>query len=147
MYLIAYFSAEGNTKRVALELNKVLNADVYEIEPKVKYTKEDLNWMDKNSRSSVEMKDKSSRPEIVKKDLDMSKYDKIYLGFPIWWYTAPTIINTFLESYDFDNKTVILFATSGGSKWGKTVEDLKVSASKTVFVEGKVNPKDFTWVN
>ena len=147
MYLIAYFSAEGNTKRVALELNKVLNADVYEIEPKVKYTKEDLNWMDKNSRSSVEMKDKSSRPEIVKKDLDMSKYDKIYLGFPIWWYTAPTIINTFLESYDFDNKTIILFATSGGSKWGKTVEDLKVSASKTVFVEGKVNPKDFTWVN
>ena len=147
MYLIAYFSAEGNTKRVAMELNKVLNADVYEIEPKVKYTKEDLNWMDKNSRSSVEMKNKSSRPEIVKKDLDMSKYDKIYLGFPIWWYTAPTIINTFLESYDFDNKTVILFATSGGSKWGKTVEDLKVSASKTVFVKGKVNPKDFTWVN
>ena len=147
MYLIAYFSAEGNTKRVALELNKVLNADVYEIEPKVKYTMEDLNWMDKNSRSSVEMKDKSSRPEIVKKDLDMSKYDKVYLGFPIWWYTAPTIINTFLESYDFDNKTIVLFATSGGSKWGKTVEDLKVSASKTVFVEGKVNPKDFTWVN
>ena len=134
--LIAYFSASGTTKFIAEEMSKKLNCDLYEIKPKNKYTNADLNWMDKNSRSSLEMKDSSSRPEIVKDELDISIYDKILLGFPIWWYTAPTIINTFLENYDFD-KEIIIWATSGGSGLGKSKQDLEKS-TKAIIKNGKI---------
>ena len=144
--LVAYFSAGGVTKSLAERIAHEKGFDLCEIEPKVKYTKEDLNWMDKNSRSSIEMNDKNSRPEIVMKDLDLSLYDTIYLGFPIWWYIAPTIFNTFLESYDFTGKRIVLFATSGSSGFGKTLESLKSSATGASFEEGKVNPKDLSWI-
>ena len=137
--LVAYFSASGVTKKVAENLSKVLNSDIYEIKPEVPYTNADLNWMDKSSRSTIEMEDKSSRPAIIMDDLDISKYDTIFLGFPIWWYVAPTIINTFLEAYDFANKKIVLFATSGGSGFGGTVEYLKKSVpSTTTFTDGKL---------
>ena len=137
--LVTYFSASGVTKKLAQNIAKVLKSDIYEIKPEVPYTNEDLNWMNKQSRSSIEMSDKSSRPKIVNKNLDINNYDVIFLGFPIWWYIAPTIINTFLESHDFSNKTIILFATSGGSNFGKTVENLKSSVSSTTIIkEGKV---------
>ncbi len=137
--LVAYFSASGVTKEVAQNLAKAAEADIFEIEPKEPYTEADLNWMDKNSRSSVEMNDKNFRPEIVEKDLDTDDYDTIFLGFPIWWYVAPTIINTFLETYDFSNKTIVLFATSGGSGFGGTVEYLKPSLpDSTTIVEGEL---------
>ena len=113
--LVAYFSATGTTEAVARDLAKVAGATLYEIKPEVKYTAADLDWRDKQSRSSVEMKDKNSRPAIVKDLKDADGYDVIYIGFPIWWYTAPTIINTFIETYGFAGKTVIFFATSGGS--------------------------------
>ena len=145
--LVAYFSAGGNTKKLAERIANEKGFDLFEIEPKVKYTKEDLDWMDKNSRSSIEMSDKSSRPEIVKKDLDLSLYDTVYLGFPIWWYIAPTIVNTFLESYDFTGKRIVVFATSGSSNFGKTIVSLKGSAEGATFEEGKVNPKDLSWIN
>jgi flavodoxin len=113
--LVAYFSATGTTEAVAKDLAKVAGATLYEIKPEVKYTEADLDWRDKQSRSTLEMQDKSSRPTIVKDLEDADSYDVIYIGFPIWWYTAPTIINTFIEAYGFDGKTVIFFATSGGS--------------------------------
>lgn len=143
--LVAYFSASGTTKKVAQNLAKVAAADLFEIEPKIAYTNADLNWMDKKSRSSLEMADKSSRPEIVNKNLDTSQYDVIFLGFPIWWYVAPTIINTFLESFDLAGKTIILFATSGGSGFGQTVKFLQPSAPKATIKEGKLlngNPSE-----
>ena len=118
--LVAYFSASGVTAKVAETLAEAIGADIFEIEPKVPYTEADLNWMDKNARSTIEMNDPASRPEIAVKRDDMKDYDTIFVGFPIWWYVAPTIINTFLESYDFSGKTVIPFATSGGSGMGKT---------------------------
>ena len=137
--LVAYFSASGVTARVANDLAKVAGADLYEIEPAVPYTSADLNWMDKSARSTIEMKDKSSRPEIKDNDAKVVEYDVIYLGFPIWWYVAPTIINTFLERYDFSGKKIVLFATSGGSGFGKTADGLKGSiAEDTVLLEGKV---------
>ena len=136
--LVAYFSASGVTKKIAEMLAKEANADLYEIKPAIPYTKEDLNWMDKKSRSSIEMGDKSFRPAIVKDELDLSRYDQILLGFPIWWYVAPTIVNTFLESYDFTGKNITLFATSGGSGFGKTAEELQVSAPNAVIKEGKL---------
>ena len=137
--LVAYFSASGTTARVAKELAQAAGADLYEIRPAVPYTKADLNWMDKNSRSSVEMNDKSSRPSLADRDADIAAYDTILLGFPIWWYVAPTIINTFLESYDFSGKKIVLFATSGGSGFGKAVAGLKPSvAADTAIVEGKL---------
>ena len=137
--LVAYFSAGGTTAKAAENLADVANADLYEIRPAVPYTQADLNWMDKKSRSSVEMNDKSSRPALADKDADISSYDKILLGFPIWWYVAPTIINSFLESYDFSGKKIVLFATSGGSGFGKAVDGLKGSVSAdTVITEGKV---------
>ena len=136
--LVAFFSASGVTKKVAEKLAALVNADIHEIKPKVPYTKADLNWMDKKSRSSVEMNDKTFRPEIVKEDLNLSSYDTILLGFPIWWYVAPTIINTFLESYDFAGKKIVLFATSGGSGFGKTVKELKPSAPGAEIMEGKL---------
>ena len=113
--LVAYFSATGTTEAVARDLAEVAGATLYEIKPEVKYTDADLDWRDKQSRSTLEMQDKSSRPAIVKDLKDADSYDVIYIGFPIWWYTAPTIINTFIEAYGFEGKTVIFFATSGGS--------------------------------
>ena len=113
--LVAYFSATGTTEAVAKDLADVAGATLYEIKPEVKYTAADLDWRNKQSRSSVEMADKSSRPAIVKDLEDADSYDVIYIGFPIWWYTAPTIINTFIETYGFEGKTVIFFATSGSS--------------------------------
>ena len=136
--LVAYFSASGVTKKTAEKLAEAAKADIYEIKPAVPYTKADLNWMDKKSRSSVEMGNKSFRPEIVKDDLDLSQYDTILVGFPIWWYVAPTIINTFLESYDFAGKKIVLFATSGGSGFGTTVKELKPSAPGAEIMEGKL---------
>lgn len=136
--LVAYFSASGTTRKIAEMIAQAAEADLYEIMPKQPYTKDDLNWMDKKSRSSVEMGDKKFRPEISDTDVKVDKYDEIILGFPIWWYVAPTIMNTFLESYDFTGKKIVLFATSGGSGFGNTVSELKPSASDAVIVEGKV---------
>ena len=136
--LVAYFSATGTTAKVAARLVAVAGADIYEIKPEVKYTKPDLNWMDKKSRSSVEMNDKAFRPTIITGDIDVSEYDTIYLGFPIWWYVAPTVINSFLEAYDFTGKKIVLFATSGGSKFGNTLTGLQPSAPGATFVEGKI---------
>ena len=138
--LVAYFSASGKTASLAQKLADEAGADIFEIRPAVPYTNEDLNWMNKQSRSSVEMSDKSSRPAIADTSVDISKYDTIYIGFPVWWYIAPTIINTFLESADFSGKKIILFATSGGSGFGKAVDNLKVSAPNAHITEGKVNP-------
>jgi len=140
--LVAYFSASGNTAALANKLAAAAGADICEIRPAVPYTKDDLNWMNKQSRSSVEMSDKSSRPAIADTAVDIAKYDTVYIGFPVWWYIAPTIINTFLESADFSGKKIILFATSGGSGFGKAVENLKASAPGAVITEGKVNPSD-----
>lgn len=136
--LVAYFSASGTTKKTAELLAEAAGADLYEITPKVAYTKSDLNWMDKKSRSSVEMNDKNFRPEIEDKDANIAEYDEIILGFPIWWYVAPTIVNTFLEKFDFSGKKVVLFATSGGSGFGNTVKELQPSAPNTEIVEGKI---------
>ena len=137
--LVAYFSASGITAKVADMLADAVGADIHEIQPKVPYTKADLNWMDKNSRSSIEMADKKIRPEIAESNVRIEEYDVVFLGFPIWWYVAPTIINTFLEKYDFSGKKIVLFATSGGSKFGKTVEELKVSVADNVeIIEGKL---------
>ena len=136
--LVAYFSAGGKTAKVAEKLAAGIGADIYEIRPEEKYTRADLNWMDKKSRSSVEMNDKSFRPAIITGDVDVSGYDTIYLGFPIWWYVAPTLINTFLEAYDFAGKKIVLFATSGGSGFGNTVAELKPSAPNAEIVETKV---------
>ena len=136
--LVAFFSASGTTKKVAEMIASAVDADLYEIMPKQPYSKADLNWMDKKSRSSVEMSDKKFRPEISDTDVLVDQYDEIILGFPIWWYVAPTIMNTFLEKYDFTGKKIVLFATSGGSGFGNTVSELKPSAPDAEIVEGKV---------
>jgi len=137
--LVAYFSATGVTKKVGENLAKAIEADVYEIKPAIPYTDADLNWMNKNSRSSVEMKDSNSRPETVEDEFSTDEYDTVFLGFPIWWYIAPTIINTFLEKHDFSNKKIVLFATSGGSGFGGTAVKLKPSVSdSTEIVEGDI---------
>jgi len=136
--LVAYFSATGTTAAAAKKLAAAAGADLYEIKPAVPYTKEDLNWMNKKSRSSVEMNDKSSRPELADKNAAISGYDLVLVGFPIWWYVAPTIINTFLESYDFTGKKIVLFATSGGSGFGRAVESLKGSCPGAEIAEGKI---------
>ena len=137
--LVTYFSATGTTANVASMLADAVGADIHEIRPKFPYSKVDLNWMDKQSRSTIEMNNKAFRPEIEPSDLKLEMYDVIFLGFPIWWYVAPTIINTFLESYDFSGKKIILFATSGGSKFGKTVEELKISVPASCeIIEGKL---------
>ena len=140
--LVAYFSASGVTAKLAEALSEAIGADLYAMEPEVPYTKADLNWMNKNSRSSVEMKDPASRPAIAGKRDNMDEYDTIFVGFPIWWYVAPTIINTFLESYDFAGKTIIPFATSGGSGMGKTNEKLQPSCPGAKLMEGKVWKKN-----
>ena len=136
--LVAYFSASGVTAKVAETLSETIGADLFAIEPKVPYTKADLDWMDKNSRSTLEMKDPASRPEIAKVRDNMEEYDTVFVGFPIWWYVAPTIINTFLESYDLTGKTIIPFATSGGSGMGKTNEKLLPSCKGAKLLDGRV---------
>ena len=137
--LVAYFSASGVTANVAKTLAEAADADLYEIKPEVPYTRADLDWMDKGSRSTLEMQDKSSRPAIADNNASIADYEVIFVGFPIWWYVAPTIVNTFLESYDFSGKTIVLFATSGSSGFGKTVEHLKNSISDTTVIrEGKI---------
>ena len=137
--LVAYFSATGTTKRVAENLAKATGGDLYEIKPVKAYTRADLNWHDENSRTSVEMNDPKSIPEIVTGDLSVQNYDTIYLGFPIWWGTAPKVVHTFLEKYDFSGKKIIIFATSGSSGLGNTANTLKQSVSKTATViEGDV---------
>lgn len=136
--LVAYFSASGVTGKVAKMVAEAAGADLYEIRPKQLYTKADLNWMDQNARSTIEMKDKKIRPEIVDTDAQIAEYDEILIGFPIWWYVAPTIIHTFLEKYDFTGKKIVLFATSGGSGFGNTVKELEPSAPGATIVEGKL---------
>ena len=136
--LVAYFSASGTTARVAKNLAQAAGADLYEIKPAVPYTSADLNWMDKKSRSTVEMNDRSFRPPLADTDAPIATHDTILLGFPIWWYVAPTIINTFLESYDFSGKTIVLFATSGGSGFGKTVASLAPSCPGATMKEGRL---------
>ena len=136
--LIAYFSASGETGKLAKTLSAATGGDLFEIRPETAYTSADLNWMDKKSRSTVEMQDKSSRPAIAAPCSNLADYDTIFVGFPIWWYVAPTIINTFLESGDFSGKKIVLFATSGGSGFGKTVANLKDSAPGAMIVEGKL---------
>lgn len=136
--LTAYFSASGTTAAAAKKLAEAAGADLYEIKPAVPYTDADLNWRNQNSRSSLEMHDPSSRPALADDSADIAAYDTILLGFPIWWYIAPTIINSFLERYDFTGKRIILFATSGGSGFGKTVAGLKNSAPGAEIIEGKL---------
>ena len=133
--LVAYFSASGVTAKLAKNLAEAAGADIYEIRPEEPYTNADLNWQNKNSRSSVEMKDKSFRPSIADTDANIADYDTIFVGFPIWWYVAPTIINTFLEAYDFSGKTIILFATSGGSGMGNSAKELRLSVSNSAVIK------------
>lgn len=135
--LVAYFSATGTTEAIAKTVASVTGGTLYEIKPEVKYTAEDLDWTVKTSRSTLEMQDKTSRPAIVKDLADASKYETIYIGFPVWWYTAPTIINTFLEAYDFSGKTVIFFATSGGSTIDKANEEFKAAYPKINWKAGQ----------
>ena len=136
--LVAYFSASGVTAKVAEKLSEAIGADLYAIEPEVPYIKADLDWMDKKSRSTIEMNNPASRPAIAGKRDNMNDYDTVFVGFPIWWYVAPTIINTFLESYDLTGKTIIPFATSGGSDMGKTNEKLLPSCKGAKLLDGKV---------
>ena len=136
--LVAYFSASGTTKEAAERLAKAAGADLFEIKPTIPYTSADLNWMDKESRSSVEMNDPDSRPEIAETMPNMADYDTVFIGFPIWWYVAPHIIHTFLESYDFSGKTLVPFATSGGSGMGKTVDELRKLCPNADWKAGKL---------
>lgn len=136
--LVAYFSASGVTANVASVLAEAYSADLFEIKPEIPYKPGDLDWTNKKSRSSVEMADLSSRPATVGKVENFEEYDTVYVGFPIWWYIAPTIINTFLEEYDWTGKTIVLFATSGGSGFGRTAERLAGSCKGAILKEGKV---------
>ena len=136
--LVAYFSASGVTKSAAEHLAKAAGADLFEIKPAVPYTRADLDWTNKKSRSSVEMNNPGSRPEIAERLSNLEDYDTVFIGFPIWWYVAPTIINTFVESYDFSGKTIIPFATSGGSGMGKTIEVLKPLCPGANWEKGKM---------
>ena len=136
--LVAYFSATGTTAKAAQALARAVGADLYEIRPAVPYTSADLNWMDKGSRSSVEMGDKSSRPALKDTDAPVAGHDVIFLGFPVWWYVAPTLLNTFLEAYEFTGKTIVLFATSGGGGLGHSAEGLRPSAPGARIVDGRM---------
>lgn len=136
--LVAYFSATGTTAKAAKALANAVGGELYEIKPAVPYTSADLNWMDKGSRSSVEMKDAHSRPALADTDAPVAGHDVIFLGFPVWWYVAPTILNTFLEAYDFTGKTIVLFATSGGSGLGKSAAGLRSSAPGAKIVDGRM---------
>lgn len=136
--LVTYFSASGGTKKAAESLAEAAEADLYEINPQIPYTTADLNWMDKKSRSSVEMNDPASRPALADTNAGIEKYDVIFVGFPIWWYTAPAIIRTFLEAYDFSGKVLVPFATSGGSGLGKTAETLQEMVPGATVKAGKL---------
>ena len=137
--LVAYFSASGVTAKLAERLSEAIGADLHEIRAKEQYSQADLDWRNDKSRSSIEMKNKTFRPEIVDDKISISEYDTVFVGFPIWWYVAPTIINTFLESHDFSGKTVVVFATSGSSDFGNTINELKISLpDSTKLIEGKV---------
>ena len=141
--LVAYFSCTGNTRRLAKTLAETVKGDLYEITPEKPYSAADLNWEDKNSRSTIEMNDRSSRPTIKGKCENMGDYDVVFVGFPIWWYVAPTIINTFLESYGFSGKVVVPFCTSGSSAPGDTDKYLHPSCSKkTLWRSAKRFPAD-----
>ena len=136
--LVAYFSATGTTAKAAKVLSNAVGGELYEIKPAVPYTSADLNWMDKGSRSSLEMKDSHSRPALADTNAPVAEHDVIFLGFPVWWYVAPTILNTFLEAYDFTGKTIVLFATSGGSGLGKSAAGLQVSAPGAKILDGRM---------
>lgn len=141
--LVAYFSATGTTAKAAERLSDAIGADLHEILPIFPYTDEDLNWRDPQSRSSLEIRDPSSRPSIAEKRDNMAEYDVVFVGYPIWWYTAPTIVNTFLESYEFTGKTVIPFATSGGSPIEPSYPKLSVSCPGAKLLPGRlINKKD-----
>lgn len=150
--LISYFSASGVTKSVAEKIASIVNGDLFEIEPACKYTSADLDWTNKQSRSSIEMNDKSSRPEVKEKVSNIDDYDTILIGFPVWWYTAPTIINTFIEENNLENKNVYIFVTSGGSGVDGSFNDLKIKYPNINFVSGKrlnnnVSENDITsWI-
>ena len=135
--LVAYFSASGTTAKVAKKMAEAIGADLFEIKPEKPYTGADLNWQNKNSRSSVEMNDRSSRPAIAVKAVNMPQYDVVFVGFPVWWYREPSIIDTFMESYDFAGKTVIPFATSGGSGLGDSAANIQKLAKGAKVVNGK----------
>ncbi|MBQ6743721.1 MAG: flavodoxin [Acidaminococcaceae bacterium] len=135
--LVAYFSASGTTAKVAKKMAETIGADLFEIKPEIPYSGADLNWQNKNSRSSVEMNDRSSRPAIAVKAADMPQYDVVFVGFPVWWYREPSIIDTFMESYDFAGKTVIPFATSGGSGLGDSAVNMQKLAKGAKVVNGK----------
>lgn len=135
--LVAFFSASGTTSKVAQKLAEAVDAEIFEIKPEQAYTSADLNWTDKSSRSSVEMNSPSCRPAIKSKLPNMEQYEAVFVGFPIWWYVAPKIINTFLESYDFTGKKIIPFATSGGSGMGKTNVELEPSCPGAVLLPGR----------
>ena len=135
--LVAYFSASGQTKKLAKTIAKAANATLFEIEPKQPYTTADLNWNDGNSRSSKEMNNPSSRPAIARRIPNIEAYDTVFVGFPIWWYVAPTIVNTFLEQYDLTGKTVVPFATSGSSGMGNTNAELAPSCKGAILKAGK----------
>ena len=138
--LVAYFSASGVTAKVAERLSKAIGADLYEIAPEAPYTRADLNWMDKKSRSTVEMEDRSSRPAIGTKVENMEQYDTVFVGFPIWWYREPSIIDTFMEAYDFTGKKVVPFATSGGSGLGDSYKNLQALAPGAKVIDGEKFP-------
>ena len=134
--IVCYFSASGVTKSVASVISNTIGADIFEIEPSIPYTSEDLDWTNKNSRTSIEMSNKNSRPSI-KSSIDISKYDTVIIGFPVWWYTAPTIINTFIESNNFDGKNVYVFVTSGSSSVDSSFNNLKKEYPNINFISGK----------
>ncbi len=135
--LVVYFSASGVTEKLAKRLAEAIGSDIFEIVPRQKYTDKDLDWTDKNSRSSIEMADINSRPEIIKINFDIKNYDNIFIGFPIWWYREPSVVDTFLEQYDFKNKRIIPFATSGGSGMGDTYKYIQSVAKNAVVEKGK----------
>ncbi len=149
--LISYFSASGVTKRVAEELSQLVGGDLFEIEPVEKYTDADLDWRDQNSRSTIEMNDRDFRPAVAKKVDNMGDYDKVVIGFPVWWYTAPTIINTFIEENDLSGKDVYVFVTSGGSGVDGSLKDLRAKYPEIKFVDGKriqqVTDDLATWIS
>ncbi len=135
--LVSYFSASGVTKRVAEKIAKAINGDLFEIEPTQKYTSEDLDWTNKQSRSSIEMQDKTFRPQILNKVSNIIEYDTVVLGFPVWWYTAPTIINTFIEENNLKGKNIYIFVTSGGSSSEGSFKDLKNTYNNLNFISNK----------
>ena len=150
--LVSYFSASGVTKRVAEKIANAINGDLFEIEPTQKYTLEDLDWTNKQSRSSIEMEDKTSRPQILNKVLNIIEYNTVILGFPVWWYTAPTIINTFIEENNLEGKDIYVFVTSGGSGSEGSFKDLKNTYKNLKFISnkrftGRENDEDYiNWI-